>query len=177
MTTNTARRAAYWLALLVPAALLGGAYVSQYGFGLYPCEMCWWQRYPHMVAAGVALGALLASKGAARNKAAGAVLVRIAALAILASGLIGAFHAGVEYGWWEGITRCATTAGYGDDPLAAIMNAPVIRCDVAPWTLFGISLAGFNFLFSTAGGIIVLALIGRGKSGSAHRKARGKAGA
>lgn len=161
MNRNTARHAAHWLALLIPAALLGGAYISQYGFGLYPCEMCWWQRYPHMVAAGVALGAL-----AVRDGAAGAVLVRIAALAVLVSGLIGAFHAGVEYGWWEGITRCATTAGYGNDPLAAIMNAPVIRCDVAPWTLFGVSLAGFNFLFSTAGAIAVLVLIGR-----ANRKA------
>lgn len=161
MNRNTARRAAHWLALLIPAALLGGAYISQYGFGLYPCEMCWWQRYPHMVAAGVAFGAL-----AVRDGAAGAALVRISALAILLSGLIGAFHAGVEYGWWEGITRCATTAGYGDDPLAAIMNAPVIRCDVAPWTLFGVSLAGFNFLFSTAGAVLVLALIGR-----ANRKA------
>ena len=38
------------LALLVPALLLGGAYVAQYGFDLYPCEMCWWQRYPHFAA-------------------------------------------------------------------------------------------------------------------------------
>ena len=38
------------LALLTPLALLGGAYVSQYGFDLYPCEMCWWQRYAHFAA-------------------------------------------------------------------------------------------------------------------------------
>ena len=28
------------------------------------------------------------------------------------------------------------------------MNAPLVRCDVAPWSLWGISLAGWNFLFS-----------------------------
>jgi len=39
------------LTLGVPALLLGGAYLSQYGFGLVPCEMCWWQRYPHFAAA------------------------------------------------------------------------------------------------------------------------------
>ena len=38
------------LALGVPALLLAGAYLSEYGFGLFPCEMCWWQRYPHFAA-------------------------------------------------------------------------------------------------------------------------------
>lgn len=138
------------LALAIPAALLGGAYVSQYGFGLYPCEMCWWQRYAHFAALAFALIAFLAPKRWP---------VLLAALAILASGLIGAFHAGVEYHWWEGLTRCATTTPAGGNSLDAILNAPVIRCDVAPWTLFGISLAGFNFLISTAGALLVLALL------------------
>jgi len=161
MARKDANRAAYWLALLVPAALLGGAYVSQYGFGLYPCEMCWWQRYPHFAAIGLALLAL-----AMRGTAAGALLVRLAALAILLSGLIGAFHAGVEYHWWEGITACTSATTFGGNPLDAIMNAPVIRCDVAPWTLFGISLAGFNFIFSTAGALLVLVLAGRKGTGA-----------
>ena len=42
------------IALGVPLLLLGGAYLSQYGFGLHPCEMCWWQRYPHFAALGLA---------------------------------------------------------------------------------------------------------------------------
>lgn len=145
MTLDRAR----WLAFLTPAALLGGAYVSQYGFGLYPCEMCWWQRYPHFAALALAAFALL--RPPAR------VAVTLAALAILASGLIGGFHAGVEYGWWEGLTACANNAAAGGDPLEAIMNAPLVRCDVAPWSLFGISLAGWNFLFSTAAALAILA--------------------
>lgn len=149
------RRMAYSLALLVPAGLLGGALVSQYLFGLPPCEMCWWQRYPH----GAAL--LLAGTAFALRTD---LFVRLAALAILVSGAIGGFHAGVEYGWWEGLTRCATGTLAGSDPLEAIMNAPVIRCDVAPWSLFGISLAGWNFLISATAGFSILALIGRGAS-------------
>ena len=35
------------------------------------------------------------------------------------------------------------------------MNAPLVRCDVAPWSLWGISLAGWNFLFSLAGAIAI----------------------
>jgi disulfide bond formation protein DsbB len=80
----------------------------------------------------------------------------------MASGLIGGFHAGVEYGWWQGITGCATTiSGGGASALDNIMNAPLVRCDVAPWTLLGISLAGWNFIISIGAGCAILALLGR----------------
>ena len=88
-----------------------------------------------------------------------------AALAILVSGLIGGFHAGVEYGWWEGITSCATTVAPGGDMLDSIMNAPLVRCDVAPWSLFGISLAGYNFLLSVGGAMLILGLLAAGRKG------------
>jgi len=141
-------RRARALAVLVPAALLGGAYVSQYGFGLHPCEMCWWQRYPHFVA--IALGLAAYALKPAR------LWTVLAGLAVLTSGLIGGFHAGVEYGWWEGITACTAPAA-GVDVLD-FNAAPLIRCDVAPWTLWGISLAGFNFLISTVAGAAIVAL-------------------
>ncbi len=143
------------LALGVPALLLAGAYVSQYGFGLFPCEMCWWQRYPHFAAV---LLALVSTFVAPKR-----LWIGLAALAILVSGAIGAFHAGVEYGWWEGVTGCASTVEGGGDPLAAIMDAPLVRCDVAPWTLAGISLAGFNAIVSLASGLAILALLRQGK--------------
>lgn len=142
----------HWLALLLPAALLAGAYGSQYIGGLYPCEMCWWQRYPHFAAVGIALVAFVVGNPGYRN-----ALVALAALAIATSGAIAGFHAGVEYGWWEGLTQCTSTiSGTGDDLLKSIMKAPLIRCDVAPWTLFGISLAGYNFLLSLGGAIAIL---------------------
>lgn len=147
------------LALLIPVALLGGAYASQYIGGLHPCEMCWWQRYPHMVAIPLALLAFL-TKGTARLSAA---FVTLAAIAIGISGGIGLFHAGVEYGWWEGVTACSTTPTGGStaDILNQIMAAPITRCDVAPWTLFGISLAGYNGLLSVGGALAILGLLAR----------------
>jgi len=136
------------LAVLVPAALLGGAYIAQYGYGLAPCEMCWWQRYPHFAALGIAIAAFFLKPAQ--------VWTALAGLAIITSGLIGGFHAGVEYGWWEGVTSCSALPTNID-----VMNpsaAPLIRCDVAPWTLLGISLAGFNFLISCISGAAIVAL-------------------
>ena len=146
-------RLAQRVALAVPALLIGGAYVSQYGFGLYPCEMCWWQRYPHFVAIVLALLSYFAPP----HK----LWIALAALAVLTSGAIGGFHAGVEYGWWEGITDCAVANADSGNALDAILNAPLTRCDQAPWDLFGISLAGWNFLVSTFSGIAALLLLTR----------------
>jgi disulfide bond formation protein DsbB len=158
----TRNRLAYLLALLIPAALLGGALIAQYGYGLPPCEMCWWQRYPHIAALVLAALAWVTRRDA---------LVALAGVAIVVSGAIGAFHAGVEYKWWQGVTACTANAAAGSDPLASIMAAPIVRCDVAPWTLGGVSLAGFNFLISTVAGLAILFLIRRrARTGAFARK-------
>jgi disulfide bond formation protein DsbB len=148
------------LALLLPLALMAGALGSQYFGGLYPCEMCWWQRYPHFAAILFAALSFIVPGVMARRG-----LVLLAAIAILGSGAIGVFHSGVEYHWWQGITACSSTmtgtGGSVDDMLKRIMAAPIVRCDVAQWTLFGISLAGFNALFSLGGGATILWLMRR----------------
>ena len=150
-----AGRTARLLALATPVALLGGAYVAQYGFGLAPCEMCWWQRYAHFAALALAaLGLLLRTNA----------LTALAAVALAVAALIGGFHAGVEYHWWEGLTTCTASAAAGGDPLQAILDAPIVRCDAAAWSLFGISLAGWNFLISGAAATAIAILLAKGRT-------------
>jgi disulfide bond formation protein DsbB len=142
------------LALLVPAALLAGAWGFQLIGHLYPCEMCHWQRWPHYAALPIALLAFV--PGLPQRP-----LVALAALAIAASGAIGVAHAGVEYHWWQGFTPCTSTFSSGGDTLSAIMNAPVVRCDAPQWTFAGISLAGFNAIVSLGGALVILVLLTR----------------
>jgi disulfide bond formation protein DsbB len=142
------------IGLILPALLMAGALASQFLGGLAPCEMCHWQRWPHYTA--IALAMLAFAVG---DKPLARPLILLTALAILVSGAIGAFHAGVEYGWWEGLTHCSSRNS--GTTLEEIMNSPTVRCDEAPWTLAGISLAGFNALFSTLGGGVILWLLGR----------------
>lgn len=152
----TRLRTANLLALLLPALLLAGAWGSQMFGGLYPCEMCHWQRWPHYVA--VVLAALGFLLPRARWP-----LVVLAALAIAVSGVIGVMHAGVEYHWWSGFTACTSTVDMtGLDAsarLRVILAAPLVRCDQAQWTLGGVSLAGFNAIFSLGGALTVLLLL------------------
>ncbi|MFX4219848.1 MAG: disulfide bond formation protein B [Thalassobaculum sp.] len=141
------------MAALVPlfvagaaAAALAAALISQYGFDLQPCVLCIWQRWPYLAA--ILLG--LAAVGLRRHAAARTALTALAILAVLTSGGIGAFHVGVEQGWWEGTSGCGSIST--TDDLAAlraqIMNAPIVRCDEVAFALFGISMAGWNLLFA-----------------------------
>jgi disulfide bond formation protein DsbB len=146
------------VAILLPFALLGGAIGSQYIGGLIPCEMCMWQRWPHLAAIFAALAAIVL-RG---NPPASATFTALAALLIATSGLIGIYHAGVEYRWWEGFTTCTTLRPLsGGDMLDAIMKAPLIRCDQAQWTLFDISLAGYNAIFSLVGAALIFLFLRR----------------
>ena len=142
------------LAIAFPAAALAGAYGSEY-WGLVPCEMCWWQRYAHFAALGLALLSLLLVRAPDRGRS----FVWLAALAILASGGIGAYHAGVEAGVFEGVTPCTSnvTAGLtGDALLKAIMAAPIVRCDQVQFSFLGISMAGWNAILSAAAALTIL---------------------
>ena len=155
---TTRLRAARIVALLVPAGLLGGALFSQYVGGLYPCEMCHWQRWAHAAALAFALAALLSPIDALRSRP----LVLLAALAIAVSGAIGLFHAGVEYKLWEGITTCTTNGATSLDDILAV---PLVRCDQVQWSFLGISMAGWNAILSIGGAGLIARLASR-KAGS-----------
>ena len=143
------------LAIAVPAALLAGAYGSEIFGGLYPCEMCWWQRYAHFVGLVFALLSLALRNFPDRGRS----LVWLAALAILTSGGIGAYHAGVEAGIFEGFTQCTSSTSAGlssEELLKAIMAAPIVRCDDIQFSFLGISMAGWNAILSIAAALLVL---------------------
>ena len=145
------------VALAAPTALLGGALLSQYVGGLHPCEMCYWQRWPHGAAIAFAVLAFLFRAGSGNAT----LLTVLSAVAIAVSGAIGVFHAGVEYGWWEGLTTCTASGGLSLDEL---MNVPLVRCDEVQWSLMGISMAGFNAIFSLGAAALILILLKRGRA-------------
>jgi len=107
--------------------------------------MCHWQRWGHYAALGLAA----LSFAVPRSR----TLLILAALAVLASGAIGVFHAGVEQEWWQGLTRCTAPGG---GSLADILSTAVVRCDAIPWSLGGVSMAGWNAILSLSAGLAIL---------------------
>jgi len=144
------------IALVLPLALLGGALGSQYLGGLHPCELCYWQRWPHTAAILLAALAFTAPAGSSRSKA----LVLLAALAIAISGAIGVYHAGVEAKIFTGFTQCTALAKASstEELLKQITQAPLIRCDEVQFRFLGISMAGWNAILSLGGAALILIL-------------------
>lgn len=148
------------LVALAAASPLAVAYAAQYWGGLDPCPLCLYQRYPYFVA--LALGLV----GIVAPRAARLPVLALAGLAFLASGGIAAFHVGVEEGWWQGTAACGgIDAGSAEEFKAQVLAAPLVRCDEVPWSLFGISMAGYNFLYAGAAGAAAL-----GAAGMASRR-------
>lgn len=142
--------------LALAAATLGTVYASQYLGGLQPCKLCLYQRWPWWVAGGLALLGL-----ALPQLRRGGLM--LAGLAIWVGAGIALYHTGVEQKWWSGPASCS--GGSMPDSLEAlralIFSAPVVRCDEIAWSLFGISMAGYNALLSVATGAALFWLLRR----------------
>lgn len=149
------RRNALLIATAGSAALMLGALGFQYIGEMPPCKLCYWQRYPHIVAMVIGVLALFI---------AGRALPILGALAALSTACVGAYHTGVERGWWEGPTSC-TSGSVSDvsaeDLMAQIMAAPLVRCDEVPWELFTLSMASCNMIASVAVLLVWIAAIRR----------------
>ncbi len=142
---------------LVSAALIAGAWWSQLVWGLVPCKLCLEQRWPHYLAIPFALLAALV----ARRR--GALIAAFAGLALLMawSAGLGAYHAGVEWGWFLGPNDCGggvpQPAGGVQDLMKQLQTTRIVACTEAAWRFLGISLAGWNALISLAMLLVALA--------------------
>jgi disulfide bond formation protein DsbB len=131
---------------IVSLALLIGALLFQYVGHYPPCEMCHWQRWPHIASAVIGLGGGLLLAGGILPRQLSSAIAWLAVLAIAVSGALGVFHAGVEWHFWPGPAACTTGFQVTAGPID--FNAPVPHCDIAAWRLFGISMAGYNAIIS-----------------------------
>lgn len=130
--------------------ILSGAYAFQYIGGLKPCALCLEQRVPWFVLIVLGGAVTTAHVWNAPRIALVALYALIVAVALW-SAYLGLFHAGVEYKWWPGPADCAATDLPGADSiLGPLSPSQIVRCDEIVWDLFGITMAGFNFLFSLA---------------------------
>ncbi|MGB6231309.1 MAG: disulfide bond formation protein B [Litorimonas sp.] len=142
-------------------ALLCGAWVFQYGLGYAPCIMCYWQRYAHMAVVGVAVAVILARAAFGEGKGLPRWLgPAILILLLLGSAGLGGYHVGVEMGIFEGPRACAAGPVGASivvdptDPLAAL-DGPIKppACSDVAWALLGVSMAGWNLIFSALGAL------------------------
>lgn len=146
-----------WLAIGASALMLATAHAFQQFGGLAPCQLCLRQREVYWAAIAVGVGGLIATRLAPKLLIPRAT-AGLLALAFLAGAVWAIYHAGAEYKFWPGPATCGAAAPAASGPMSAqdlatvLDGGPqkVIRCDEAPWVLFGLSMAGYNALISLA---------------------------
>lgn len=152
------------LTLALPVAAIAGAFAFQ-AAGFLPCDLCLKERLPYY--AGIVLGVVtlaLAWRGAGL-----ALRACFAALGLLflGSAAFGAYHAGVEWGFWPGPADCTGAldrASSMADFMKQLQTVKVVRCDAVAIRIFGLSLAGWNVVVSLA--VAGLAAAGAARSGT-----------
>jgi disulfide bond formation protein DsbB len=152
--------------LVVALATIAGAWFFQLVLDIQPCPMCLEQRYAYYTI--IPLSALIAI-GSLRGGPRGVLLSGLVLLALIALGnaAFGAYHAGVEWGFWQGPTSCTgalPSLGSGS-LLDQLDKVRVVPCDVVQWRFLGISLAGYNALIS----LLMAAIAGWGFARAARR--------
>ena len=132
--------------LILSVAVVGAALLSQYWGGLRPCELCLYERWPYYAVAVLAAVALAAGQRYLSRAA-----LALAALLFAVGAVLAFYHAGVEWHWFAGPTACtglALDTSSVEALRAQLLATPPVRCDEVQWSLFGISLAGWNFVAS-----------------------------
>ena len=120
-------------------ALILGALAFQYLGHIAPCEMCHWQRWPYIAASVIGLIGTLLWKKDARGLAIATIVL------VLLSGLIGAYQAGMQWGFLPGPEACTVDHAY---VMGSGAPPPQVSCNVVTWSLFGLSLAAYNAIFA-----------------------------
>jgi disulfide bond formation protein DsbB len=149
-TSGTPALTASAAVAVIAAATLAGAWFFQLVLDILPCPLCLEQRYAYYLA--VPLGAVVAF-AAARGAPRPVLLVGLVILGLvaLANAGLGTYHAGVEWGFWQGPTDCTgpiVDFGKAGSLLDQLDKVKVVRCDEVQWRFLGLSLAGYNVLIS-----------------------------
>ena len=128
---------------LISFSLLASAISFEFFYDLVPCKLCIWQRWPHVIIVVVMLLGL-----SVPNKT---WILLLISLSAIVTGIIGFYHTGIEQGWWSGPLGCSNQFGSETDIsnlTTLLLETPVVKCDEIVWSLFNISMAGWNGIFS-----------------------------
>ena len=159
--------------LMASAVVLGTALLSEYWGGLAPCELCLMQRWPWAAAIVISLVVVLVGERAPL-----AWMTLLFGLVFAISVVLAFYHVGVEQHWFAGPTACTASEGGAmtvEQMKQQILGTAPVLCDRPAWTLFGVSLAGWNLLASLVmtGCCITALLVARGVwQGGARREVR-----
>ena len=109
-----------------------------------PCELCIYQRIPYFI---IVILVLISFNRSFNSILRIKTICFISSLLFLFSSIIGIYHVGVEKGFFQ--TSCAPNQphAFSLEEIQEAIHTPIIpSCNNIPIELFGISMAGYNFI-------------------------------
>ena len=116
-----------------------------------PCELCIYQRFPYYSIIAMSLLFFVFKKNFN-------IISSLIIIAVIISFLLSIAHAGVELGFWEIKSSCSNNIKDFNDieELRSFLeDVPITKCDQIIWSYKGISMAGYNVIFSIVNLVIL----------------------
>jgi disulfide bond formation protein DsbB len=135
--------------ILASVVALIAAYVSQYIFDIKPCILCIYQRVPYFLT----IVALIFVFNYSSKIHFSTTMIYFCSFVFMVSALLALFHVGVEKGFIEEPTSCSLSSEENyqtlDQLREAILNSQNSpKCSEVQFSLLGVSMAGWNFIYS-----------------------------
>ena len=131
-------------------------FILQYEYGILPCKICIWQRWPHIFNIFIAL--IIISSSSIPN-----YIMVLGLINMFLAFILALYHYGLEQNLWDNVFSCSGEIKFNDlsteEILNNLNNTPIKTCEIEAWNFLNLSLTGWNMILTIFISLIWLLLI------------------
>ena len=131
-------------------------FILQYEYGILPCKICIWQRWPHIFNIFIAL--IIISSSSIPN-----YIMVLGLINMFLAFILALYHSGLEQNLWDNVFSCSGEIKFNDlsteEILKNLNNTPIKTCEIEAWNFLNLSLTGWNMILTIFISLIWLLLI------------------
>ena len=120
-------------------------FILQYEYGILPCKICIWQRWPHIFNIFIAL--IIISSSSIPN-----YIVVLGLINMFLAFILALYHYGLEQNLWDNVFSCSGEIKFSDlnteEILKNLNNTPIKNCEIEAWNFLNLSLTGWNLILT-----------------------------
>ena len=131
-------------------------FILQYEYGILPCKICIWQRWPHVF--NIILVLIILSSSLTNN-----FIFLFGLINMFLAFILALYHYGLEQNLWDNVFSCSGEIKFNDlsteEILKNLNNTPIKTCEIEAWNFLNLSLTGWNMILTIFISLIWLLLI------------------
>ena len=120
-------------------------FILQYEYGILPCKICIWQRWPHIFNIFIAL--IIISSSSIPN-----YIMVLGIINMFLAFILALYHYGLEQNLWDNVFSCSGEIKFNglstEEILKNLNNTPIKTCEIEAWNFLNLSLTGWNMILT-----------------------------